>query len=175
MTIEISNEDYKFLKDLQHELNTQGTDGNAQPVYWQVMERKEVGVPDGCGEPRIYMGDGVCGTIEDAVERINEIIGDESEAAQKTWHTFCKMFGKNMTFVVVFAKDILKWTDWRIVYVREEEKLTENTGAFLTKRACQKYIDNNRHNLANPHIYAMTALRNKEFERVINILRTMKL
>lgn len=32
-TIQISDEDYEFLKDLQHELNTQTNDGNADPVY----------------------------------------------------------------------------------------------------------------------------------------------
>lgn len=37
-TIFLSQVDYDFLKDLQHELNTQTNDGNADPVYWGVME-----------------------------------------------------------------------------------------------------------------------------------------
>ena len=71
MKIEISQEDFEFLKELQHELNTQPTDGNAQPVYWGVMETETVGVPDGCGEPIIYMGDGVTMELEEVVEYIN--------------------------------------------------------------------------------------------------------
>ena len=34
MKINISQEDYEFLKHLQHELNVQENDGNAEPVYW---------------------------------------------------------------------------------------------------------------------------------------------
>ena len=33
-TIQISDEDYEFLAELQHELVTQDNDGNADPVYW---------------------------------------------------------------------------------------------------------------------------------------------
>jgi hypothetical protein len=40
MKLEISRDDYEFLKGLQHELNTQTTDGNAQPVFWGVSEVK---------------------------------------------------------------------------------------------------------------------------------------
>ena len=140
MTIEVSNDDYNFLKDLQHELNSQGTDGNAQPVYWQVIETKEVGVPDGCGEPRIYMGDGVCGTTEEAIDRINENIGEYLEETQKDWQGLYK----SMQPIVLIARTRLFWDDWRIVYVDKDNRLTENTGAFFTKRACQNYIDNNK-------------------------------
>lgn len=172
MKIEVSEEDYNFLKDLQNELNTQKTDGNAQPVYWGVMESREVGVPDGCGDPRVYMGDGDYGSTEDAVERIDEIIGYMSEDAQQLWSEIDK---NNMTTIVTFAKEYLDWWEWRVVYIGTEQKLTEDTGAFFTKRACKDYIDHNKHNLENPRTYAMTALRNKEFERVVNILRTMRL
>ena len=58
MKIEISKEDFEFLKDLQHELNTQPNDGNADPVFWGVLESEEVGVPDGCGDPYITYDDG---------------------------------------------------------------------------------------------------------------------
>ena len=38
MKINISQEDYEFLKNLQNELNVQGNDGNADPVYWGISE-----------------------------------------------------------------------------------------------------------------------------------------
>ena len=183
MKIEVSEEDYNFLKDLQNEpyfaylkanveFHTQETDGNAQPVYWGVLETKEVGVPDECGEPRIYRGDGYCGTLEDAVMRIDESIRDYSEETQKVWHEIDK---NNMLDVVEFAKSYLDWREWRIVYVENVNSLAENTGPFLTKRACKDYIKKVGYHFSDPHTYAMTALRNKEFEKVVNILRTMKL
>ena len=42
MKINISQEDYEFLKHLQHELNVQENDGNAEPVYWGVSEIYDV-------------------------------------------------------------------------------------------------------------------------------------
>ena len=172
MKIEVSEEDYNFLKDLQNELNTQETDGNAQPVYWGVLETREVGVPENCGEPRIYRGDGYCGSLEEAVLCIDESIRDYSEETQKIWR---EIDNNNMLDVVEFAKSYLDWREWRIVYVENVHSLAENTGPVLTKRACKDYIKKVGYHFSDPHTYAMTALRNKEFEKVVNILRTMKL
>lgn len=41
MKIELNEKDYEFLKELQHELNTQENDGNANPVFWGVEETVE--------------------------------------------------------------------------------------------------------------------------------------
>lgn len=46
----MKKEDIDFLRDLQKELNTQTNDGNADPVYWGVMERKLEPVPEGVGD-----------------------------------------------------------------------------------------------------------------------------
>ena len=120
MKIEVTQEQYEFLKELQHELLTQPTDGQASPKFWGIMEEREVGVPDGCGDGRIYMGDGV------------------------------------------------------VITVDKKSELSTYTGAFLTKRACKEYIDKYGYNHANPHTFAMTAIRNPEYETLINILETMK-
>jgi hypothetical protein len=58
MKIEVSKEDYDFLKELQHELNTQDTDGQADPVYWSVMESREVLTLQYDGDARIPFDDG---------------------------------------------------------------------------------------------------------------------
>ena len=70
MKINISQEDYEFLKHLQHELNVQKNDGNAEPVYWGVSEiyeefRGESG--DYGGEPYIKYDDGKL-SLKEAVE-----------------------------------------------------------------------------------------------------------
>lgn len=73
-TIQISEEDYEFLKDLQHELNTQENDGQADPIYWSVMDYITEGVPDGCGDAYVYMGDGCTMSLEEAVKNINDVM-----------------------------------------------------------------------------------------------------
>ena len=101
-TIQISDEDSKFLEDLQHELNTQTNDGNADPVYWGVMETREVGVPDGCGDERIYLGDGGTETLEGAVAYIAEYIVDDED--MEAWNEVDKT---NIDDVVEFCREKL--------------------------------------------------------------------
>lgn len=167
-TIQITDEDYEFLQDLQHELNTQTNDGNAEPVYWGVMETKEVGVPDGCGDPKIYLGDGDTEDLENAVAFIGEYIDKENV---EEWNEVDKT---DMDAVVAFCNDVLHWNDVRIVAVSKKSEISRMTGAFLTKRACQEYIDNYGYNHSRPHTYAMTAFRNFELERLLRILKTVK-
>lgn len=166
-TIELSDQDYEFLKELQHELNTQTTDGNAQPVFWGVMETREEGVPEGCGEPRVYMGDGGTLRLNDAIEYTEEYITDGN---REQWERLDKT---SMEDFVGFCNDALRWNDVRVVDVERKSRLSDTTGAFLTKRACQQYIEKYGYNHSNPQTYAMTAYRNFELERLLTILRNL--
>lgn len=170
MKIEVTQEQYEFLKNLQHELLTQPTDGNANPVFWGVIEEKEIGVPDGCGEPRIYLGDGVVNTLEEAVAYVNEWIEDCDDETKNVWDEVDKEWSED---VVDFIKTYV-YMQCRLVSVDKKCELSDETGAFLTKRACQEYIDKYGYNHTNPHTYAMTAFRNYEYEELINILKTVK-
>lgn len=167
-TIQISDEDYEFLAELQHELVTQDNDGNADPVYWGVMETREVGVPDGCGDPKIYLGDGGTEDLEGAVAFIGEYIDDE---IAELWNDVDKT---SMDDIVRFCNNVLKWTDVRIVSVSKKSEISRMTGAFITKRACKEYIQRFSYNHCKPHTYAMTAYRNFELERLLKILKTWK-
>lgn len=168
-TIRISDEDYEFLRDLQHELCNQTSDGNADPVYWGVMETKEVGVPDGCGDARIYLGDGDAENLEGAVAYIGEYMDDDNSDA---WSDVDKT---DMDDVVQFCNDVLQWRDVHVVYVDKKSEISRQTGAFLTKRACKEYIEHYGYNHTNPHTYAMTAFRNFELGRLLEILKTMEM
>ena len=168
-TIQISDEDYEFLKELQHELNTQENDGEAEPIYWGVMEHKMVPAPEGCGDPIIYMGDGATMTTEQAVEYVNENICDYSEELQEQW----KDVNKNwMDDVATFIHDEMDISECRVVWEEEKAFISHETGAFITKRACKEYIRKCHYNHSKPHTYAMTAYRNFELERLLKILRS---
>lgn len=172
-TIQITDEDYEFLKDLQHELNTQGSDGNADPVYWGVMESERRGVPDGCGDPIIYTGDGETMTAEEAVEYIeSEYLPNLDETNRQEWEETDKT---DMNDIVFFMTERLEWRDVRVVYESIEERISRETGAFLTKRACKEYIERYGYNHSKPHTYAMTAYRNFELARLLKILKTMEM
>jgi hypothetical protein len=163
--ISLSQEDYDFLKDLSHELKTQTNDGNAQPVYWGIMESQFRATPDDWGsETRINI-EGEEYTLEQAVDHITGSIetGLESEA----WKDVDK---EDSYEVVRFAEE---WFGWHCgTYdVIEEEVLTRDTGAFLTKRAAKEYVERFGYNHKKPRTYALTAYRNFELEHLLNILK----
>ena len=168
--IQISDEDFKFLEDLQHELNTQTNDGNADPVYWGVMETREVGVPEGCGDERVYLGDGGMETLNGAVAYIGEYLVEDEDI--EAWNEVNKT---DIDEVITFCREKLGMPEVRIVDVEKKSEISRQTGAFLTKRACQQYIDCYGYNHSNPHTYAMTAYRNFELEHLLKILKTIKL
>lgn len=171
--IKVSQEDFDFLKELQHELLTQTNDGNADPVYWGVMESTLRCVPDGCGDPIIHMGDGVTMDTAEAVAYIeNEYLRYCDETDRHEWEKIDK---NDMDDVVRFMNENLELHEVRVVYQRLEEFISRETGAFLTKRACQEYIDRYGYNHGRPHTYAMTAYRNFELEHLLKILKTMEL
>ena len=172
-TIFLSQVDYDFLKDLQHELNTQTNDGNADPVYWGVMESEMKGVPEGCGDPIIYMGDGGTMTTKEAIEYIeNDYLSDLDDADKEEWADVDKT---DMDDVVRFMNENLNWHDVRMEDQRLEERISRETGAFLTKRACKEYVERYGYNHSKPHTYAMTAYRNFELARLLKILKTMEM
>lgn len=166
--IEVSQEDYDFLKELSHELNTQTNDGNADPVYWGVMEHKMEAAPEDCGDPFIYMGDGATMTTEEAVQYVDENIHDYEEETQEKWKDIDKNW---MDEVVDFIHDEMGVNECRVVWQEEKSVISRDTGAFLTKRACKEYIEKCHYNHSKPHTYAMTAYRNFELERLLKILR----
>lgn len=168
-TITLSDEDYEFLKDLQHELNTQETDHQADPRYWGVMEVRAVAVPEGCGDPYIYMGDGVTDTLEEAVVYVDEIIDDYGADTAHAWYEMDK---DDINDVADFIHDYID-SQVRVVYMEEKPYISHETGAFLTKRACKKYIEKYGYNHSNPRTYGMTAYRNPELERLLNILKSI--
>lgn len=171
--IEVSQEDYEFLKELQHELNTQDTDCQADPIYWSVMEKREVLALDGEGEPCIPYDDGAY-TLEELIEDINENIEDYDQQIQDEWKECDK---EEVYDVAYFAAERLGFNVYYkdIYYVEDEDYISRFSGAFLTKRACQQHIEGNKHHYDRPRTYANTAYRNYELERLLKILKTMKL
>ena len=171
--IRINESDYEFLKELQHELNTQTNDGNADPVYWGVLEDYEALNFDGEGEVRIPHDDGAY-DLEGLVADIDEDSENFSSSVKDEWNAVDK---KDLYEVMDFVNE--NWNDGNIIgepyWVEIKNKICRYAGAFITKRACQEYINRYGYNHRNPRTYAMTAYRNFELERLLKILKTIDL
>ena len=178
MNIEISQEDYEFLKDLQNELNTQENDGNADPVFWGVEETVEEcrgGDGEYGGDPYITFDDGKW-SLEEAIGEVEDELKNNPEYSDgwlhKEWEEVDKSCAED---VYEFMTDMLHWEGiYGVVYVEDVKRVTPFTGAFITKRACKEYIKRYGYNHNDPHTYAMTAYRNFELGKLINILRNLK-
>ena len=173
MNIEISQEDYKFLKYLQNELKTQENDGNADPVFWGVEETvEECRGSDGeyGGNPYITYDDGKW-SLEEAIEEVEDELKNNPEYSDEWLHKEWEEVDKSCAEdVYEFMTDMLHWEGiYGVVYVEDVKRVTPFTGAFITKRACKEYIKKYGYNHNDPHTYAMTAYRNFELSRLINI------
>lgn len=178
MNIEISQEDYEFLKDLQNELNTQENDGNADPVFWGVEETVEEcrgGDGEYGGDPYITYDDGKW-SLEEAIEEVEDELKNNPEYSDEWLHKEWEEVDKSCAEdVYEFMTDMLHWEGiYGVVYVENVKRVTPFTGAFITKRACKEYIKKYGYNHNDPHTYAMTAYRNFELGRLINILKNLK-
>lgn len=177
MNIEISQEDYEFLKDLQNELNTQENDGNADPVFWGVEETVEEcrgGDGEYGGDPYITYDDGKW-SLEEAIEEVEDELKNNPEYSDEWLHKEWEEVDKSCAEdVYEFMTDMLHWEGiYGVVYVEEVKRVTPFTGAFITKRACKEYIKKYGYNHNDPHTYAMTAYRNFELGRLIHILKSL--
>lgn len=168
----MKKEDIEFLRELQHELNTQETDGQAAPRFWGIIETIKRPSPEGYGEPTFYNPDDFLNyTLEEFVQTIEEDFLTNNNDLKSLWEEIDK---SDVDDVQDFANDVLG-LDVDIVYMDDVELISQQTGCFLTKRAAKQYLENNYYHHDNGRTYAMTAWRNPEFERLLNILQTMNI
>lgn len=170
--IRLSQDDAKFLRDLQNELLTQPNDGNAAPVYWGVIETREEPAPEDCGGARIYNCNGDCSvmTLDEVVRWVEDRLEDRDLI--HIWDTLDR---DDIDTVLDFIHDEMGIKEASVVWTEEHSRVSEETGAFLTKRACQEYISRYGYNHSRPHTYAMTAYRNYELARLLKILKAMEI
>ncbi|MDD4438319.1 MAG: hypothetical protein PHS04_09825 [Tissierellia bacterium] len=161
-TIEVTVEMYEFLKSLQHELLTQDNRGTKKPYFYNVQEKIEVAVPEGCGD-KVWVCDGeYLRNAEDVKKAVFE---------WKEWD-------------LTNEDDCTKYNqlnDWEIDSILEENYRKgyvsidyRYSNCFLTEKACREHIDINRHNLTSPRTYLDYAFRNTEMENLIKFLEEIK-
>lgn len=171
----MKKEDKEFLAELQNELNTQTTDGNAQPTFWGIIEEHMQIVPDGYGDTQMIIEDCIRYNISDFIrveeDYIDNLDEDEKQEALDEWENI----DKTDAYAIVDFNNYFLGGDAEVCEFTKEDRLSTYTGAFLTKKACQKYIDKYGYNHKKPRTFAMTAIRNYELERLLHILTNINL
>lgn len=169
----MKKDDIIFLKNLQHELNNQPTDGNADPIFWGITEEQEVSAYPGCGDNYIIRYNGDIYREKDITKLKAILIKDNAFYDEDG--VFYDEDGDISTLVGIYDNVDIECNEIEIFEYTNEQVLSHNTGAFLTKKACQDYIDKFGYNHRKPHTYAMTAFRNFELKRLLEILKTIDL
>lgn len=177
----MKKEDIEFLKDLQHQLNTQSTVGQADPRFWVVKQKVKVsGIESGYGEDGsevIYDCDTIGETMEEVVEYIKECDDEVKVEIEKAIVYFNRGTDRevhcvDMYDLVQYMIDYLEFDAYSL-YVcnyREVDEIVENT-FFLTLEECEKHIEKNRYHYREPYPYAMTGWRSPQVERLWKILQ----
>ena len=164
----MNKEDLVFLKGLAKELKTQDTQGQAHPVYWGIMETHvEPAVRDE-EEIRYHLDENYF-TEEELVQYVkNKYYPNFTDEVKREWDEILEENCFRSMDIQEFCEDHCKgFETQKIKYV---QNLSRDTGCFLTKKAAEEYIRKYGYNHFLPRTYAMTAYRNFELERLLDII-----
>ncbi|MET3209726.1 UNVERIFIED_CONTAM: hypothetical protein ABIC26_002673 [Paenibacillus sp. PvR008] len=159
------NEDVKFLKELQQELNTQENDCQASPRFWTVGDYKWVECSDDNAERHsVYLPqDGESYEINYFLKEIldrDELEPDALEALEEV--------GCEETAHEWIAEH---YDEGASLHPERQEHFIRQNTMFLTKDEAKRHIEaNHYHYTSKAHTYAMTAWRAPKVERLLKIL-----
>lgn len=174
---EITNEEIQFLKNMQHEMNTQDTVHQANPRYWVIRNYtkiygKSLSNPDGIS---IFDPD-ACDTIIEAsydsfktdnmIETILDALkDDEYELTEEEIESIRTAYDiQSLCFE-------LEQIETYSLVIMEYQEIPNDEGVFFTHEAAIKHLkDNHYHYADKAHTYAKTAWRSSE-EKLWDILQ----
>lgn len=193
----MKKENIEFLKELQKELTTQDTVGQASPRFWVVRTKELIWNKDTEEDYDVvgYYGDE--GIYE--IRRKQDILDLEEDIENMLidggyQHTVVSEIRNNIKLlknsiiekenILIFDDEILKdifsdlyylsedteWDD-TIYYGHYEWKIAPDT-MFLTLKDAQEHCKNNYYHYIDGYPYAMTAERSPKVEKLLEILET---
>lgn len=170
----MKKEDIEFFRELKRKMAEGDHAEQAPPRFWMIRESatRPVGDPDMADETLLVNPeDGHVWTDDDidsvklCLEEGAEEGGFEDELAE------CGTIGE---IIGVMEKNHVAYSrsgNAEVCYLERYRRLSDETGAFLTKEDCQRHLDENRYHYSeDAHPYALTAWRNPTFERLLKII-----
>lgn len=183
----LSNDDIKFLKELQKELNTEDNAGTASPRYWVIRQPERIYNLDE-DEANYYMFIDEYDHQELSLDDLKVMLEDTDDDNLKsvevkdgvlTFEYFDKYLEKIETYDIDFnnlytdGRDkILELLEFevRVIYYSELDVTVDNC-MFLTQIDAENHLRaNDYHYHEEARTYCMHGWRNPRFERLIKIL-----
>lgn len=192
----LSDEERRFLSELQKELNTQDDVGQANPRFWVIKGSEKLYHVDEADGFELYDKDAcevIAGSMKDICEYINENLLEEINEnrleKEKYTVTFETLLGYDTICVswtdedgdeqrtgLSDLNDIQDWLsdngyDYQVISYKIIPKIYENT-MFLTQKDAEEHLRANYYHYSNDaHTYAMTSWRSPRIERLVDILQ----
>ena len=183
----LSNDDIKFLKELQKEINTEYTGGTANPRYWVIRQPERIYHVDeddaDCFE-YIDERDRHELTLEDLKDKLEYLCDDNLKSVEVkngvlTFEYFERWLEEVEEYKVdydIYNRDgrdrILELLEFdvTVVYYKEVDVTVDNC-MFLTQIDAENHLRaNDYHYHEKARTYCMCGWRSPRFERLINIL-----
>lgn len=183
----LSNDDIKFLKELQKELNTEDNVGTANPRYWVIRQPERIYHLDE-DEADYYVFIDECDkyelTLEDLKDKLEFLCDDNLKSVEVkdgvlTFEYFDEWLEEVEEYKVDYdnyytdGKDkILELleSDVSVAYYKEVDATVDNC-MFLTQIDAENHLRaNDYHYHEKARTYCMCGWRNPRFERLIKIL-----
>ena len=195
----ITDEELKFLSDLQKELNTQDNLSQANPRFWIIRgsekEYNIAGDSDGfelydrdCCDSVAENMEGIAEYLRESIleevygEHANELIKVETEQGILSEAITLKgidMDSNNVEEVFEDEDEVLEWLKEQgfesldITYYKTYPKVYPST-MFLTQIDAENHLKANYYHYSDDaHTYAMTAWRDPRMSKLIDILQTV--
>lgn len=190
---DLTQEDIRFLLELQNELNTQDTTGTADPRYWVIkgsetyrndLEPDEYGLLCDGSEPT--------STTKETIKYLNENIlphcGDpeKNECSVEPENPLCPSHEFILNYKDIYGEEDHEYltreelneflsdngySEVEVIGVAIRPVIYPNT-MFLTEKAAREHLQkNDYHYSEDAHTYCMCSWRSPEVERLWKILR----
>lgn len=155
----LTDDEIKYLKELQTELNTQVVVGQAEPYYFVIKDYKKI-----YGDS-VVNADGICVMYDD--DEPVEIYEGDFLDYEDLYSVIAKFFDEHG---YDYEKNEEVYSEYGVlncfhskVYITEYEEVVDYKNFFLTQKAAQEHLRlNYYHYSKNAHTYAMTIWRSQE-------------
>nr|DAS10865.1 MAG TPA: hypothetical protein [Caudoviricetes sp.] len=183
----LSNDDIKFLKELQKEINTEDNVGTANPRYWVIRQPERIYHLDE-DEADYYVFIDECDkyelTLEDLKDKLEFLCDDNLKSVEvKDGVLTFEYFDEWLEEVEEYKVDYdnyytdgkgkileLLESDVSVAYYKEVDATVDNC-MFLTQIDAENHLRaNDYHYHEKARTYCMCGWRSPRFERLINIL-----
>lgn len=197
----ITKEEIDFLKELQKEMNTQDTVGQAAPRFWVIQgTEREYGIDKGYEDGTELVDNQSCDRIADTIEEVFEYIKDnllkeinnkdgiqriillEEHEKFNSNRIVIKWIGESSNEECRVELDDLEevcdwlndWDyDYRCVNYKNKSHVYQDL-MFLTQKSAEEHLRaNHYHYSEDAHTYAMTAWRSPIVSKLFEILQTV--